>query len=45
MDTEGIWNEYRQEMVAYIRKRVNNEFDAEDILQEVFEKFTRLSTN
>ncbi len=34
---ERIWQEYNRRLLAFIRKRVNDE-DAEDILQEVFIK-------
>jgi RNA polymerase sigma-70 factor (ECF subfamily) len=33
---EGVWNEYSSRLLAFIRGRVSNETEAEDILQEVF---------
>lgn len=35
----SIINEYSKRLLGFIRKRVNNEQDAEDILQEVFYQF------
>lgn len=36
-----IWNEFHKELKAFIAKRVRNETDTEDILQEVFIKIIR----
>lgn len=36
--TESIWEEFSGRMRAFIARRVDNEADAEDILQEVFLK-------
>jgi len=36
--TEAIWNNCRQSLKQFIRKRVNDQFAAEDILQDVFVK-------
>jgi len=38
MDTAAIWNEFRDELKGFIGKRVSNSDDADDILQDVFEK-------
>lgn len=35
---ENIWKEFHGNLKFYIKKRVNDDFDAEDILQEVFIK-------
>jgi RNA polymerase sigma-70 factor (ECF subfamily) len=32
------WNKFRSELLNYIKKKIQNEADAEDILQEVFIK-------
>lgn len=37
-NTEEIWNNMSQSLIAYIHKRVSNVHDAEDILQTVFTK-------
>jgi RNA polymerase sigma-70 factor (ECF subfamily) len=37
-DTERIWNEFAPRLKQFIRKRVANEQDAEDILQQTFVK-------
>lgn len=34
--TSEIWNEFSNRLKGFILKRVNNEYDAEDILQDVF---------
>lgn len=36
--TKNIWNEFNQELLGFIKSRVNNSENAEDILQEVFVK-------
>jgi RNA polymerase sigma-70 factor (ECF subfamily) len=36
--TQEVWKEFRDRLKAFIRQRVPNEADAEDILQEVFFK-------
>lgn len=36
--TESIWNRFREELLGFIKARVNNKDDAEDLLQEVFIK-------
>ena len=33
---EEIWKEYHSNLLAFIRKRVNDTMAAEDIIQEVF---------
>jgi RNA polymerase sigma-70 factor, ECF subfamily len=38
MDTLDIWHEFNQHLLKFIHKRVRNEYDAEDILQDVFRK-------
>ncbi len=44
-DTETIWHEFAEPLRGFIRKRVANEHDAEDILQQVFVKIqTRLDS-
>lgn len=35
-DLETIWEQYRKRLLAFIRSRVSDESEAEDILQEVF---------
>ena len=43
--TTSIWNEFSQELLGFIKARVNNEQNAEDILQEVFIKIhTKIDT-
>lgn len=37
-DMSFAWNKFRSELLNYIKKKVQNEADAEDILQEVFIK-------
>src|ERR1700712_5534395 len=34
-----VINDYSRRLLGFIRKRVNNEADAEDILQDVFSQF------
>lgn len=34
----SIWNDFRNELLSYIKKKVNDDYIAEDILQEVFIK-------
>jgi RNA polymerase sigma-70 factor (ECF subfamily) len=36
--TQQIWTDYKEELFAFIRSRVKNKMEAEDILQEVFIK-------
>jgi RNA polymerase sigma-70 factor, ECF subfamily len=38
MNTIEIWKEFNQDLFMFIQKRVSNEYDAEDVLQEVFKK-------
>jgi RNA polymerase sigma-70 factor (ECF subfamily) len=38
MNTLDIWHQFNQHLLKFIHKRVKNEFDAEDILQDVFRK-------
>lgn len=38
MATELIWNNFQAELLGFIKKRVQNPFDAEDILQDIFIK-------
>ena len=38
METQHIWQEFSTHVQRFIRSRVNNEFDVEDILQDVFRK-------
>jgi RNA polymerase sigma-70 factor (ECF subfamily) len=33
---ERLWDQYSHRLLAFIRSRVSNDADAEDILQEVF---------
>ena len=40
-DKEELYTEYRGRVLSYIRARVNNSEDAEDICSEVFEKALR----
>jgi RNA polymerase sigma-70 factor (ECF subfamily) len=35
---KSIWNDFRNELLSYIKKKVNDDYIAEDILQEVFIK-------
>lgn len=43
--TTWIWEQFSQSLLAFIRKRVDDPYDAEDILQEVFLKIhTRLDS-
>jgi RNA polymerase sigma-70 factor (ECF subfamily) len=41
-ETEDIWREFHDRLLAHIRRRVANDHDAEDILQDVF---TRIHVN
>jgi len=34
--TEDIWTEFRERLLAFVRRRVGSAHDAEDVLQEVF---------
>jgi RNA polymerase sigma-70 factor (ECF subfamily) len=38
MDTQQIWEEFSDHLHGFIRSRVHNDFDADDILQDVFRK-------
>jgi len=38
MITESIWQQFHDNLANFIRKRVSNEADAQDILQDVFVK-------
>lgn len=38
MATEMVWQQFQQQLLGFIKKRINNTADAEDILQEVFIK-------
>jgi RNA polymerase sigma-70 factor (ECF subfamily) len=38
MNWNRVWNEHRNDLYAYIYRRVRNPFDAEDMLQETFLK-------
>ncbi|KIL37155.1 hypothetical protein SD70_31000 [Gordoniibacillus kamchatkensis] len=38
MNTSDIWKDFHEALLTFIKKRVNNKYDAEDILQEVFRK-------
>jgi RNA polymerase sigma-70 factor (ECF subfamily) len=38
MATELIWNNFKGQLLGFIKKRVNNHVDAEDILQDIFIK-------
>lgn len=38
LDTQQIWEEFSQNLHGFIHKRVSNNFDADDILQDVFRK-------
>jgi len=43
--TEQVWIEYHRKLLSFIRKRVNNDAMAEDILQDVFIKIhSRIDT-
>lgn len=43
--SEEIWNKYHDNLLAFIRKRVNDKFAAEDILQDIFIRIlTRIDT-
>ncbi|OAS21379.1 RNA polymerase sigma factor SigZ [Paenibacillus oryzisoli] len=38
MNTHTIWMEFNKDLKKYIQTRVNNKYDVEDILQDVFKK-------
>lgn len=38
MNTQEIWTDFNDILMKFIKSRVKNEYDAEDILQEVFRK-------
>ena len=38
---ETIWKEYHHKLFGFIRKRVDDKFIAEDILQDVFMKILK----
>jgi RNA polymerase sigma-70 factor, ECF subfamily len=38
---ENVWGSYSSNLIRYIKSKVQNEYDAEDILQEVFLKLQR----
>lgn len=38
---EALWEQYSRRLLAFIRRRVSNDADAEDILQEVFLRIHR----
>jgi RNA polymerase sigma-70 factor (ECF subfamily) len=38
MATEIIWNNFQEQLLGFIKKRVQNPLDAEDILQDIFIK-------
>ncbi|WP_372632925.1 RNA polymerase sigma factor SigZ [Cohnella sp.] len=38
MNTQEVWNEFHQDLSSFIKRRISNPFDAEDLLQEVFRK-------
>jgi RNA polymerase sigma-70 factor, ECF subfamily len=40
--TEAVWREFHQRLRSYLRRRVANDADAEDLLQDVF---TRIHAN
>ena len=40
--TQGIWEQFHDRLLAFVRRRVSNAADAEDILQDVF---SRIHTN
>lgn len=43
--TEKIWTEYHRKLLSFIKKRVNDDAVAEDILQEIFVKIhTRIDS-
>ncbi len=42
MSLEQIYTAYSGKILAYIRKRINNLAEAEDICQDVFEKIARM---
>jgi len=44
-DVEKLVTEYQPRLKAFIRKRVNNKEDAEDILQDVFYQLTKAVEN
>jgi RNA polymerase sigma-70 factor (ECF subfamily) len=42
MGTQAIWDQFHGRLLAFVRRRVSNAADAEDILQDVF---SRIHTN
>jgi RNA polymerase sigma-70 factor (ECF subfamily) len=38
METKLIWDNFKGQLLGFIKKRVKNSFDAEDILQDIFIK-------
>ena len=40
-EKERLYKEYRDKVFGYIRSRVNNREDAEDLCEDVFEKVFR----
>ncbi len=38
MNTQKIWEEFNQQLLAFINSKINNQENAEDILQDVFLK-------
>lgn len=42
MGTQAIWEQFHNRLLAFVRRRVSNAADAEDILQDVF---SRIHTN
>lgn len=40
-DIENLWNEYNVGLMKFIKSKVQNEYDAEDLLQEVFLKLSK----
>ena len=37
-DIKQVWEQFHKELKSFIKRRINNQSDADDILQEVFEK-------
>lgn len=44
-NTQNIWKEFHQQLGLFVRKRIGNKEDAEDILQEVFVKIHKNLAN
>jgi DNA-directed RNA polymerase specialized sigma24 family protein len=45
MEIEIMWNQLRGPLKVFIRRRIHDEFEAEDLLQDVFLKiYTRLDS-